>query len=307
MRSPDRSRRRPLRAPPTDPGRSGSRPPSPDVPYAIRVLAPNPGPFTLEGTNTWVVGFGPSLVIDPGPDDPKHVDEILRQAGGVRTILLTHRHPDHAPGAARLAALSGAPVMAFRPDPGELPLRDGQRVEGGGVSVTVVHTPGHTGDHVVFHDADFGAMFTGDAVLGRGTSVVDPPEGEMAAYVRSLERMVELSPRLLYPGHGPAVWRGQAKLLEYLDHRRMRERQILDGLSGGARTPEDLVSSIYSDHPPDLHPGAARSVLAHLLKLEEDGRVVRGPAGSGGFRLAQPSKKPHPAATSRRASSEGKT
>jgi glyoxylase-like metal-dependent hydrolase (beta-lactamase superfamily II) len=266
---------------------------------AIRVLAPNPGPFTLEGTNTWIVGSRPALVIDPGPDDPGHVAEILRAAVVVEAILLTHRHPDHAPGAARLAAESGASILAFRPEPGEEPLREGQVIGGGGVDLTVVHTPGHTDDHVVFHDPAFGSMFTGDVVLGRGTSIVDPPEGDMAAYIQSLERLRDLSPRVLYPGHGPAVWDAPAKLQEYVEHRRLRERQVLEGLRAGPRAPQDLVPAIYADYPEEVHPAAARSLLAHLIKLEREGRVRRASGRQDLFSLRnRPAERIHGSAAS---------
>jgi glyoxylase-like metal-dependent hydrolase (beta-lactamase superfamily II) len=243
--------------------------------HPVRVLAPNPGPFTLEGTNTWIVGGDPSLVIDPGPDDPGHVEAVLRQGRPIKAVLLTHRHPDHAPGAARLARAAGISVHAYRPQAGEERLVNGQAVSAGGVTLRVVHTPGHTGDHVVFHDPTGAALFTGDAVLGRGTSVVDPPDGDMRAYVRSLSAMAGLHPGVLYPGHGPIVWAAAAKLREYIDHRRAREEQITAALNGGARTPEALVLEIYADVAPELQLLAIRSVLAHLLKLETEGRVVR--------------------------------
>src|SRR6266540_2756330 len=145
----------------------------------VRILAPNPGPFTLEGTNTWIVGDRPSLVIDPGPDVPGHVDAVLREAGPVGAILLTHHHPDHAPAAAELAARSGARVLAYRPGRDQVRLPDGGDVEGGGITLRAIHAPGHTADHLVFFDRGSGSLFTGDAVLGRGTSIVDPPEGNL--------------------------------------------------------------------------------------------------------------------------------
>ena len=247
----------------------------------IRVLAPNPGIRELEGTNTWIVGDAPALVIDPGPDDRGHLAEVARTAGSVGAIALTHDHPDHAPGALPLAAMTGARVFAARPVAGPAGgpteamerIRDGDHVSTGSVSLGVVATPGHTPDHVAFFDARTGSLFTGDAVLGRGTSVIDPPEGDLAAYLRSLRRMRELGPRTIYPGHGPVVLRALATLDEYLDHRRMREEQILTALGDASRTPEELVAEIYADYPPEVHELAARSVLAHLLKLEVEGRA----------------------------------
>ena len=245
----------------------------------IRVLAPNPGIRELEGTNTWIVGDAPALVIDPGPDDPGHLAEVARTPGSVGAIALTHDHPDHAPGALPLGAMTGARVFATRPTEGPAGvmerIRDGEQVSTGSVSLAVVATPGHTPDHIAFSDARTGSLFTGDAVLGRGTSVIDPPEGDLAAYLRSLRRMRELGPRTIYPGHGPVVLRALAKLDDYLDHRAMREEQILTALGDASRTPEELVAEIYSDYPPEVHELAARSVLAHLLKLEVEGRAEK--------------------------------
>jgi glyoxylase-like metal-dependent hydrolase (beta-lactamase superfamily II) len=269
-----------------------------------RVLAPNPGPFTLEGTNTWIVGPGPSVVIDPGPDDPSHLQAVARESSGVRAILLTHRHPDHAPGAARLSDLTGATVLAFRPEPDETRLREGEVIEAGPVRMRVIHTPGHTADHVAFLEEGSEALFTGDMVLGRGTSIVDPPEGDMALYMRSLSRMQALGPRVIYPGHGPAVWSPAEKLDEYLEHRRLREKQIQVALESGPKSPEELVEAIYRDVPRELHPAAGRSVLAHLLKLEREGRAVRASVRS---ELRFAASAPHPCARCGRPAVRGST
>jgi glyoxylase-like metal-dependent hydrolase (beta-lactamase superfamily II) len=241
----------------------------------VRILAPNPGLRELEGTNTWVVGRWPAAVIDPAVDDARHLGEVLQAAGRVGAILLTHDHPDHAPGAATLSALTGAPAYAARPAEGMRRLRDGQEIRLPGVRLRAIATPGHSPDHVAFFLEPDRALFTGDAVLGRGTSVIDPPEGDLAQYLRSLRRLRELRPRTIYPGHGPVVLDAMAKLEEYLAHREARERQVLEGLAEGPRTPEELVPAIYTGYPAELHPLAARSVLAHLLKLESEGRVRR--------------------------------
>lgn len=255
----------------------------------VRVLAPNPGLRELEGTNTWVVGRWPAAVIDPAVDEASHLHEVVRAAGRVDVIALTHDHPDHAPGAATLAAMTGAPVLAARPPEGGERLHDGQVLRGPGFALTTVATPGHSPDHVAFFAEDGGALFTGDSVLGRGTSVIDPPEGDLAQYLRSLQRMRDLGPRTIYPGHGPVVLDAGAKLDEYLEHRAQREEQVLAGLADGPRTPEDLVPDIYRGYPEELHPLAARSVLAHLLKLEGEGRVERTrKAGSVRFAVAEP-------------------
>lgn len=252
----------------------------------LRVLAPNPGPFTLEGTNTWVVGRDPSIVIDPGPEDADHLAAVLEAAGPVAAIVLTHHHPDHAPGAPPLARTAGAPVLALRPREDERPLRDGGVVEAGTTALRVVATPGHSPDHAAFLVEGEGSLFTGDAVLGRGTSVVDPPDGDMGAYLRSLRHMLHLDPRTIYPGHGPVVFDATGRLQQYLEHRAMRERQVVSALEGGRSTPEEIVPEVYgSDVAPPMHPAGARSVLAHLLKLEREGRVAR--RGSG-FVLAEP-------------------
>src|SRR5262245_663855 len=241
----------------------------------IRVLAPNPGIRELEGTNTWVVGDPPAVVIDPGPEDSGQLHEIVRTAGLVGAIALTHDHPDHAPGAMPLSAVTGAPVFAARPAEGMTRIRDGEFVTAGSATLSVIATPGHAPDHLAFFMPNAGSLFTGDAVLGRGTSVIDPPEGDLTAYLRSLRRMRDLSPRTIHPGHGPLVLRAMAKLDEYLDHRAMREEQILSALDGEWRSIEELVDEIYADYPPGLFELAGRSVLAHLRKLEVEGRAEK--------------------------------
>ena len=253
-----------------------------------RVLAPNPSVFTLEGTNTWIVGNEPTFVIDPGPDIPEHLADVAREAGSVGAVLVTHDHPDHAPGAIPFAELVGAPVYAFRLAGAEA-LSAGQRVRAGDLDLTAVHTPGHTADHTAFFEPGSGALFTGDAVLGRGTSFIDPPDGDLVRYLRSLRRMVDLGPRSIYPGHGPIVLRAREKLLEYLAHRDEREAQVLSALADGPRTISEMVEVIYADHPRDVHPLAARSVLAHLLKLAGEGRADRtGKADEGPWIASTP-------------------
>jgi glyoxylase-like metal-dependent hydrolase (beta-lactamase superfamily II) len=241
----------------------------------VRVLAPNPGLRELDGTNTWIVGEGTAVVIDPGPMHEGHLTEVARTAGRVGRILLTHDHPDHAPGALRLSEVTGAPVSAFRPPEGGERVHDGERVGTGSTELLVLATPGHAPDHAALFLEEDRALFTGDAVLGRGTSVIDPPEGDLTAYLRSLRRMRELEPRTIHPGHGPIVLDAKAKLDEYLHHREDRERQVLDALGAETRTIDELVPEIYAGYPAELSELAARSVLAHLLKLEAEGRVER--------------------------------
>jgi glyoxylase-like metal-dependent hydrolase (beta-lactamase superfamily II) len=244
------------------------------VPIA-RVLAPNPGVRELEGTNTWVVGARPAIVIDPGPDDGGHLREIVRTAREVGAIVLTHDHPDHAPGAASLAAMTDASVFAMRGTGAEERLHEEQVVSAGTTALRTIATPGHTPDHVSFLLESEGALFTGDTVLGHGTSVIDPPEGDLAQYLRSLKRLRDLEPRTIYPGHGPVVLRAVAKIDEYLAHRHDREEQVLAALRDGASTPEEMVPAIYAGYPPEVYELAARSLLAHLMKLEAEGRAER--------------------------------
>ena len=238
----------------------------------FRVLCPNPGLRELDGTNTWILGERPSIVVDPGPSIASHLREVAASAGDLAAILLTHDHPDHAPGATELAEMTGATVHAARPPDGGERLRDGQAITIGSVEVRVVATPGHTPDSVSFFVPAASALLTGDTVVGRGTSVIDPPEGDLTAYLRSLERLRDLSPRAIHPGHGPLVLDGVAKLDEYLEHRRMREEQVLSALADGGRTIQDMVPVIYEGYPTELHELAGRSILAHLLKLEAEGR-----------------------------------
>ena len=253
-----------------------------------RILAPNPGVYTLEGTNTWVVGRDPSIVIDPGPEIPEHLDEVARTAGRVAHVLVTHDHPDHAPAAAAFAARVDAPLAAAKLA-GADPIRDGATFRAGDVEIAAVLTPGHTPDHVAFWIAPERALFTGDAVLGRGTSVIDPPEGDLVRYVASLRTMLELGPRTIHPGHGPVVPDARAKLNEYLDHREERERQVLDALAAGPLGIDDLVEQIYTGYPHDVLPLAARSVLAHLKKLETEGRAERvGRGDAAPWTLSEP-------------------
>lgn len=255
----------------------------------VRVLAPNPSVYTLEGTNTWVVGEEPSIVIDPGPDDSGHLAEVARSAGRVAAVLVTHDHEDHAPGASAFAEHVGAPLHAFRLKGAEH-LRDGQRfLVSGGMDVVAEYTPGHSSDHVAFFVPSEGALFTGDAVVGRGTSFIDPPDGDLAQYLRSLHRMQELNPRVIYPGHGPIVLDARAKLDEYVSHREDRERQVLELLDKGPRTASDLVATIYAGYPAEVHALAERSVLAQLLKLESEGRAERkGKADGATWAISEP-------------------
>lgn len=245
----------------------------------VRVLAPNPSVYTLEGTNTWVVGAGPSIVIDPGPPDIGHVEQIRADAGDVSAVLATHDHEDHAQGALAFGELVGAPVYAWRLK-GAARLTDGARFTAGGAELVAVHGAGHSPDHVAFFAPAERSLFTGDTVVGRGTSFIDPPEGDLSRYLQTLRRMLELHPRTIYPGHGPVRTNAEVVLREYLAHREEREAEVLAGLDAGDRTVRDLVARIYASYPAEVHDLAARTVTAHLLKLEHDGAVHKNGRGA---------------------------
>ncbi len=252
-----------------------------------RVLAPNPGPMTGPGTNTWLAGDDEITVIDPGPDDGGHRRAILAAAGDgtIVRIACTHGHPDHREGAAALAAELGVGVAVFHTvawGAGELALHDGDRLEVGRQALRVVHTPGHAPDHICLLAEDDGACFTGDHVLGGTTTVIDPPGGDMAGYLDSLERLRRLRPRTLLPGHGDILADPDSAIEAVLRHRAAREAQLLAALGPGPASPTQLVPLVYRGVETVLWPMAARTVLAHLLKLEGEGRVERVPAEPGG-------------------------
>ena len=243
-----------------------------------RVIAPNPGPMTLTGTNTYLVGDGAGALaaIDPGPDEPRHVETILAAAaplGRITTVLVTHRHLDHLPAAAPLCRATGAVLVGHADLPGvQRPVGDGQTAFG---RLRALETPGHTRESLCFWDPAEGALFTGDLVAGTGTVVVDDQPGALADYIRSLERLLALGPRTIYPGHGPIVEDAMGKLKEYVAHRRERLQQVVDALAArGPSTVDELVGAIYTDVPPGLAPMAARNVRANLEKLSADRAVV---------------------------------
>jgi glyoxylase-like metal-dependent hydrolase (beta-lactamase superfamily II) len=236
-----------------------------------RVVAPNPGPYTGPGTNTWLVEAGPVMaVIDPGPDDDAHLAAIERRLGGapVGLVLVTHSHPDHLPLAERLAAAHHASVRRH-PE-----LGDGDVVLAGNLELTALHTPGHSADHLCFWLPGDGALFTGDLILGRGSSMVTYPEGDVAAYLRSLDRVAALGPRLLFPGHWDPVKDAMAKIAEYRAHRLEREAQVLAEVRRGRGTARELTLRVYSDLDPTLATAAEMTMRAHLRKLADDGSIA---------------------------------
>lgn len=229
-----------------------------------RIRADNPGPLTLSGTNSWVLGRDPAYVIDPGPALAAHLDAVaaaVRERGGLGAIVLTHGHHDHSDGVAGLLErFPGSP-----PPPSEL--GDGERVG----PLTAIATPGHAPDHVAFVAGR--ACFTGDAVLGEGSVFIAPDPGALSGYLASLRRLRELELDVLCPGHGPPVWEPRAKLDEYIDHRLERERRLVAALEGGERSVEALLDAAWSDVPAQLRPAAAITLAAHLDKLAEEGRL----------------------------------
>lgn len=242
---------------------------------SIRVLkAANPGPFTLDGTRTYLVGE--TIVIDPGPDLPAHVDAIVAGQPHLELILITHRHADHAPAAVALKLRTGAKIFAPAGVLGEglvdRLLEDGDGIVSGGVSLRTVATPGHTREHVCFL-TDEGALFTGDTVLGFGTTTIFPPDGNMGDYLRSLRRLRDLSPRVIYPGHGPIREDAVELIDEYIAHREKREQQIERQLLAGAMTARDLREAIYPDLDSSLHGAAEIQMNAHLEHMRSRGAV----------------------------------
>lgn len=244
------------------------------------ILAPNPSPMTLEGTNTYLIGDARSLIVmDPGPNVDDHLASIEAAAAGAKVdaVLITHRHIDHAEAAERCAEMFAAPIAgnADPSRPGDRHLADGDRIGTDGTSLAAVATPGHSSDHLCFLLDGERTLFSGDHILGRGTTVVAHPDGDMAEYLASLERLRDLQIDRIYPGHGPVIDRPGAVIEEYIEHRLMRESQVIDGLAAAesAVTPEELVERIYSDVDPVLHPVAAMSVRAHLAKLAREGRA----------------------------------
>jgi glyoxylase-like metal-dependent hydrolase (beta-lactamase superfamily II) len=275
------------------------------------VTAPNPGPMTFTGTRSYVVGEGEVAVIDPGPDDPRHLAALAAAVAGERVaaVLVTHAHLDHSGGAARFAARVGAPVLGhgdpvgarapamarlrgigggegidagFHPD---RRIGEGDAVAGPGWRLDVLATPGHTADHLAFAWADAGALFSGDLVMGWATPVISPPDGDLSAFRASLGRLAGRGEPVFYPGHGAPVGDPRRVIAWVLAHRAEREAEIAAALVRGPATVAALVAAIYAGVDPRLHRAAGRNVLAHLIDLEARGLVVADP-GRAAWRLA---------------------
>jgi glyoxylase-like metal-dependent hydrolase (beta-lactamase superfamily II) len=231
---------------------------APGHPEVLKIVAPNPGPMTLEGTNTYLYGSDPCAVIDPGSDDPGHLAAIRTAAearGGIGLVLLTHSHGDHTAGADQLGA--------------EVVLPEGGEVHAG---LRVLATPGHAEDHVCFL-SDEGVCFSGDLVLGLGSTIVPPGGNSLAAFMDSLALLQGQEIDLIAPGHGPWIEDPTAKLGEYVEHRQMRERRLLAALEEGERSRAQLLAAVWDDIPIELLPMAAMAMEAHLEKLEGEGRL----------------------------------
>jgi glyoxylase-like metal-dependent hydrolase (beta-lactamase superfamily II) len=269
-------------------------------PMVSRLLARNPSPFTFKGTGVYIVGGNADArevaVIDPGPLLPEHLDALKRAIAGrhVTHILVTHTHNDHSPAAQPLKEWTGAKTYGFGPHGSgktedgvkveeggdrdfvpDIVLRDGDVIAGNGFTFDCVYTPGHTSNHMCYALREEKALFTGDHVMGWSTTVVAPPDGDMAQYMESLRKLLARDDEILYPTHGAPVRDPKPFLQAYLDHRREREAQILACLRDGVTTIPEIVERLYADLDQRLHSAAARSVLAHLIQLETEGRVQR--------------------------------
>ncbi len=276
-------------------------------PLVRRITANNPGPFTFTGTGTYVVGQGEAAVIDPGPPIEAHLQALLASTRGERitAILVTHTHLDHSPLAHALKAATGATIYglaapgaeeaAVRLDEGQdagftpdVTVKDGQRIGGPGWTLEALMTPGHASNHVCWALLEENALFSGDHVMGWSTTVVSPPDGDMGAYLESLDRTAARGFDRLYPTHGPPVEDVAPFLAAYKAHRLERERQILGELAQGPRRIPEMVRTIYADVDPRLHPAAGHSMLAHLIRLVRTGVVAceTEPGPSGLYRLA---------------------
>ena len=264
-------------------------------PLLRRITADNPSLFTFKGTNTYIVGRGHVAVIDPGPDLPAHTQAILSALAGeqVTHIIVTHTHSDHSPGVPALVAATGAPTYGFgphgtgvrrswsfaSPEGGDTSFRpdhrlaDGDLVEGEGWTLRALYTPGHISNHLCFTLEEENALLSGDHVMGWSTSVVSPPDGDMGDYMESLKRLIGRPEAVYWPGHGGPVRDPQPFVRAFIAHREEREEQILSCLADAPQTIPAMVKTMYADIPEALHRAAARSVLAHLLRMLDDGRV----------------------------------
>ena len=271
------------------------------APGLRRVVARNPSKYTAWGTGTYIVGEGDVAIIDPGPPLDEHVDALLRSVAGERVthILVTHTHADHSPAAAALREATGAPTYGFGPHPmggvteseehgdtafvPDVVVGHGDHIGGESFDIECLHTPGHISNHLCYADAARGALFPGDQVMGWSTSVISPPDGRIADYLRSLDLLLDRNDAMYFPTHGPPIAEPIPHVAALRAHRLAREEQILTLLAQAPRTIRELVAVMYSDVRPELHEPATRSVHAHLIKLADDEVVV--PRDNAGWTL----------------------
>jgi glyoxylase-like metal-dependent hydrolase (beta-lactamase superfamily II) len=279
------------------------------APGIRRIVARNPGPFTFRGTGTYVIGEGQVAVIDPGPDLAEHIEALLMDLAGeeVTHILVTHTHRDHSPAAAAVKQATGAPTYGFGPHAGgqrdeaaveeggdwdfvpDIMVKDGDEIIGRGWRFEAVHTPGHTSNHLCFALPDSGVLFSGDHVMGWSTSVIAPPDGDMAAYMASLDKLLARQDTVYWPTHGPAITEPKEHVRAFIAHRREREAGIIACLETGIGQIDAMVERLYVGLNPNLKRAAGRSVLAHLIDLSTRGIAISDSAPTIGatYRLSR--------------------
>ena len=250
-----------------------------------RIVAPNPGPMTGPGTNTYVVGETDLVVVDPGPAIPSHIDAILDCVGDrLRYIACTHTHPDHSPAASALAEATGATLvgrttaddrhqdLSFQP---ASQIEDDECITGEGWTLRAIRTPGHVDNHVCYLLDEEGMVFAGDHIMNGSTVVIVPPGGNMAHYIASLRRLLDYDVKVVAPGHGELIPDCRGEVEKLVRHRLLREAKVFGALSDAAQSLDDLVVAVYDDVDPMMHEWAKLSLLAHLIKLEDERRTIK--------------------------------
>lgn len=262
-------------------------------PLIRRIIANNPGPFTFTGTGTYIIGKENLAIIDPGPIDQNHFDAIVKSTKGqtITHILLTHNHNDHSPLAKKIKEETGAKIYfkdlsndiqtedqfeeGYDKDiEGDIELSDGDIIETNEWTVEAIHTPGHTSNHICYSLAEEEVLFSGDHVMGWSTTVIVPPDGDMSDYINSLKKLLKRSENNFYPTHGPIIERPKELVTKYIEHRMEREKQITEAIKLGNKKIPDMVKIIYKDVDISLHPAAAMSTLAHLIRMKENNEIA---------------------------------